>query len=77
MRFSKLSEEARRDMLADAANPAYRAMNAVDAQLGNAAAARTPDENLMELVLWLKVLANLNVDLGPERELPRTDVNIL
>jgi hypothetical protein len=71
MQFSKLSPEARKDMLADAANPAYREL-AASPQLS----ARTPDENFALLCAWLKVLSNL-VALKARRDIPRTEINLL
>lgn len=62
MRFSRLSEEAARDMLAAAADPAYRALRDAPPSTGS------PAENLEELCRWLRVLGSLSVDLSPSRE---------
>ncbi len=71
MRFSKLSTEAARDMLADAGNPAYHDMQPIEPS-----PKKTPDENFALLCTWLAVLSRL-VDWKVSRDIPRTHVNLL
>jgi hypothetical protein len=77
MHFSRLTEEEAREIKAAAADPSYRQMNSMEAELGRQLAPRTPEENLQQLIVWLRFLEHLGVTFDPSRELPRTSISLL
>ena len=74
MHSSTLSDAEKAEMLAVAADPAYREMNRIEAELAARCAGKTPEENLAGLFLWLKALSILQPRFVPDRSLPRCEI---
>jgi len=77
MTFSRLSDEEAREIVAAAADPAYREIGRVEGTLDERNANRTPDERLQQLVNWLRFLEGLGVDLTPNREPTKANIALL
>lgn len=78
MSFSTLSEQEAREIRRAAADPSYREMNRIEAELRRrSSAGKTPAERFEALIDWLRILQSLGVRFEPSRELPTSRISRL
>lgn len=77
MSFARLSESEAAELLAASHDPAFTAMNRFEAQLAEELSGKSPYENFEQLIVWLRLLAQLTGPLEPNRELPISRISLL